>query len=73
MRSAQYKRRNEGYNKWMRAWKVRKGEGPWNHDPQGSQLESKRQPPLRKGVEIFLHHQKEQPGKPRKIYIGVIS
>ena len=60
MQSPLYKRRDEGYNKWMGAWKVRKREGPWNHEPQGSHLDSKRQPPLRKGVESFLNHQKER-------------
>ena len=59
MQTLLYKRRNEGYIKWMGAWKVRKREGAWNHDAQGSHLDSKRQPPLRKGAESFLHHQKE--------------
>ena len=45
---------------FLLTWKVIKRKGPWSHDPQGSHLDSKRQPPLRKGFESFLHHQKER-------------
>ena len=44
----------------MGAWKARKRDGPSNHVPPVSHLDSKRQPPLRKGIEIFLHHKKER-------------
>ena len=58
MQSPLYKWRNKGDIKWMGAWKAGKGEGAWNHGSHGSRLDSKRQQPMRKGVESFLH-QKE--------------
>ena len=44
----------------MGALKARKRDGPSNHVPPVSHLDSKRQLPLRKGIESFLRHQKER-------------